>query len=48
MIESILRGLLGLAVLVGIAWLFSKDRKAINWPLVGKGILFQIAFAVLV
>jgi len=47
-IESILRGLLGLAVLVGIAWLFSKDRKAINWPLVGKGILFQIAFAVLV
>jgi CNT family concentrative nucleoside transporter len=47
-IISILRGLLGLAVLVGIAWLFSKDRKAINWQLVGKGILFQIIFAVLV
>lgn len=48
MIESILRGLLGLAALIAIAWTFSKDRKAINWPLVLKGILFQIVFAVLV
>ncbi len=37
-----------MAVLVGIAWIFSKDRKNINWALVGKGILFQIIFAILV
>ncbi len=43
-----LRGLLGLAVLVGIAFVFSKDRKAIDWKLVGMGILLQILFAPLV
>ena len=48
MIISILKGLLGIAVLVGIAWLASKDRKRINWTLVGKGIAFQILLAVLI
>jgi CNT family concentrative nucleoside transporter len=43
-----LRGLLGLVVLVGIAYAFSKDRKAISWKLVGTGILLQIIFALLV
>ncbi len=43
-----LRGLLGLAVLVSIAFIFSKDRKAIDWKLVGTGILLQIIFALLV
>jgi CNT family concentrative nucleoside transporter len=43
-----LRGLLGLVVLVGIAYAFSKDRKAISWRLVGTGILLQIIFALLV
>lgn len=45
---SILKGLVGLLVLVGIAWLFSSNRKAISWQLIGKGLLFQIIFAVLV
>ena len=35
-------------MLVGIAWLASKDRKRINWTLVGKGIAFQILLAVLI
>ena len=35
-------------VLVGIAVLFSKNRKAINWRLVGFGLLLQILFGVLV
>lgn len=48
MVESILRGLIGLCTLIAIAYAFSKERKAINWSLVLKGILFQIVFAVLV
>lgn len=47
-LESILRGVLGMAVLVGIAYLFSSNRKAINWALIGKGLLIQLIFAVLI
>jgi CNT family concentrative nucleoside transporter len=45
---ALLRGLFGLAVFVGIAVLFSTDRKAIDWKLVGAGIALQIVFALLV
>lgn len=48
MIISVLNGLLGLVVLVGIAWLVSAHRKKIDWPLVVKGISLQIIFAVLI
>jgi len=41
-------GLFGLSVLIGIAWLFSSNRRAISWKLVGTGILLQVAFAALV
>jgi CNT family concentrative nucleoside transporter len=43
---SILQGLGGLVFLVGLLWLFSSDRKAISWPLIVKGLLLQIIFAV--
>lgn len=42
------RGIIGLLSLLGIAYLFSENRKAINWKLVGKGLLLQIVFALLV
>ena len=42
------RGLLGLAVILGIAIALSSDRRAINWRTVGVGLLLQLAFAVLV
>ncbi|MFO8098473.1 MAG: nucleoside transporter C-terminal domain-containing protein [Salinibacter sp.] len=45
---AVVRGLIGLAVFVGIAILFSTNRKAINWRLVGAGIGLQLVFAVLV
>ncbi|WP_299759569.1 nucleoside transporter C-terminal domain-containing protein [uncultured Pontibacter sp.] len=45
---DILRGAGGLLVLVGIAVLFSKNRKAIDWRLVGFGLGLQILFGVLV
>jgi CNT family concentrative nucleoside transporter len=31
-----------------IAWLFSSNRKAIDWKLVGKGLAIQFIFAILV
>ncbi len=42
---SILFGLFGLSVLVGIAWLFSDNRRRVDWTLVGIGLALQIAFA---
>lgn len=48
MIGTIGFGLLGLATLLGIAWLFSTNRQAIDWRLVRMGVVLQIAFALLV
>ena len=44
----ILFGVFGLACLVGLALLFSNNRRAVDWTLVLTGIGLQIAFAVLV
>ncbi len=41
-------GLFGLAVLVGITWLFSNNKRAVDWKLVATGITLQIAFAAVV
>ncbi|WP_079724427.1 NupC/NupG family nucleoside CNT transporter [Pseudoxanthomonas indica] len=41
-------GLFGLAVLIGIAWLFSNNRRSIDWRLVATGVLLQIGFAAIV
>ncbi|TNJ33721.1 NupC/NupG family nucleoside CNT transporter [Arenimonas terrae] len=48
MISSILFGLFGLAVLIGIAWLFSSNKRSVDWRLVITGISLQIGFAALV
>jgi len=45
---SILFGLFGLALLVGLAWLFSNNKRAVDWKLVATGVTLQIAFATLV
>lgn len=45
---EIVRGILGLIMLVGIAYLFSKHRKSINWKLVITGILIQFTLALFV
>lgn len=45
-IISILRGLLGVAFLILILWLFSSNRKAIPWKLVWAGLVLQMIFAV--
>ncbi len=38
----------GIFVLLGIAWLFSKNRKAINYKTVLTGTGLQLLFAVLI
>ncbi len=45
-LESFARGALGMAVLLLIAWLFSTNRKAVNWKVVGIGLAAQIVLAV--
>ena len=45
-LERILRGLLGMAVLIAIAWVFSTDRKAIAWKTVATGLLIQLVLAI--
>jgi CNT family concentrative nucleoside transporter len=45
---DILFGLFGLAVLIGIAWLFSINKRAVDWKLVATGVALQVAFASLV
>lgn len=42
--EDILRGFLGLASLIAICYLFSSNRRRIDWPLVGIGVFAQMMF----
>ncbi len=43
--ESILRGVVGLAVIIGIAWVFSAKRRQVDWKVVGIGLAFQLVLA---
>ncbi|RKY55887.1 MAG: nucleoside transporter [Candidatus Neomarinimicrobiota bacterium] len=43
-----LTGLLGIIVLLILAWAFSKNRRVINWRVVGWGLGLQILFAVFI
>ena len=45
---DLLRGMLGVAVMLLICYLFSSNRKSINWRLVGIGIAMQIVLAILI
>lgn len=42
----LLRGMLGMLTLIGIAWIFSSNRKAISWKMVGTGLLLQLLLAI--
>lgn len=45
LLGHILFGLFGLAMLLGIAFLFSNNKRAVDWKLVGTGVALQIVFA---
>ncbi len=43
---SLWRGVLGMISLIFIAFLFSSNRKAIDWKIVGIGLAFQLLIAI--
>lgn len=45
-LESLARGVLGMISLVALAFLFSSNKKAINWKTVGIGLTFQLIIAI--
>lgn len=45
-LKGILRAILGIAVVLFIAWLFSTNRKAIKWKYVFSALLLQLVIAV--
>ena len=47
-LNKILRGILGLISLVFLAFIFSRNKKNINWSLVIKGLLIQLVLAILI
>lgn len=47
-ILSLLRGVLGLLILLGIAFLFSNNKRKVNWRLVITGVTIQVIFAIFI
>ncbi len=45
---SLFRGIIGIVLILGIAFLISNNKRKINWRLVGGGLLIQIVFAIFV
>lgn len=48
LIINILRGLLGVACMLGLCYALSRNRKAIDWKLVGGGLALQLILAILI
>ena len=40
--------LLGIAVVLGLLWLLSWNRKAINWKIVLKAVIVQFVLAIII
>ncbi len=47
-IESFLRGVLGVLIILGSAFLLSNNKKKVNWRLVGGGLAIQVVFSILI
>ncbi|MFB0937594.1 MAG: nucleoside transporter C-terminal domain-containing protein [Urechidicola sp.] len=45
-LDSLWRGVLGMISLIFIAYLFSNNKKAIDWKIVGLGLSFQLLIAI--
>jgi len=41
-------GLIGIAMIIGIGYAMSKDRKAVDWKVIGTGLVLQVLFAIFV
>ncbi len=42
---TLLRGFMGILVLIFLAWVFSTNRRAIDWKVVGIGLAIQVGLA---
>lgn len=47
-VAHLLRGMLGMVVWVGLGYLLSRNRQAINWRTIAIGLLLQLLFALAV
>ncbi|MCF8247830.1 MAG: Na+ dependent nucleoside transporter [Saprospiraceae bacterium] len=47
LITNLFRGVLGCAIMLGILYLMSNNKKNINWRIVGGGILLQFTLGIL-
>lgn len=47
-LTDLLRGIVGMAFLIGLATLFSSNRRNINWRLVGIGVGLQIVLGIFI
>ncbi|MDR8391583.1 NupC/NupG family nucleoside CNT transporter [Aliifodinibius sp. S!AR15-10] len=45
---DILRGMIGMAAIIALAYAFSNNRKQVNWRLVGTGLGIQLILAVFI
>ena len=45
-LESLVRGIVGIIFLLLISYVFSTNRKAINWKTIGLTLVIQIVIAV--
>ena len=45
-LNSVMRGALGMIVLIALAYVFSSNRKAIRWKTVGIGLALQLLIAI--
>lgn len=44
--EGFLRGILGISVLIGILYMLSANKRAIDWKLVGMALLLQVGLGI--
>ena len=42
------QGIIGIVLILGIAYLFSNNKKKINYRVVGSGIILQLVIAILI
>ena len=47
-LESIFRGIIGVFFIIGIAYLFSNNKKKVNWRLVSTAFGIQLLFAIFI
>lgn len=45
---SILRGIIGLILVIGIAFLFSNNKRKVDWRMVGTGLIIQFVIAIFI